>query len=151
MKIDPNDVEFEAFSGSGPGGQNRNKVMCCIRATHAPTGLRAVATKERSQTKNKQAALADLQKKLDELIKSKKDLLVKERYRSKAKAGFGTDLVRTCRMVGATQGVTDHNTGLSASLDVVNKGELDYFIEARLRNDSTNSFIIPGDGSANSG
>lgn len=151
MLIDTDDVEFVAFRGSGPGGQKKNKCACCIRATHTPTGLRAIATRERSLTKNKEAALEALQEKLDELIKSKKDLLVKERYKSKAKAGFGTDLVRTCRMVGNAQGVTDHNTGLSASLDVINKGELDYFIEARLRNDSVNSFFVPGNGATGSG
>lgn len=33
------DVKVERIRGSGPGGQNKNKVASCVRLTHLPTGI----------------------------------------------------------------------------------------------------------------
>ena len=51
---------WDAFRGSGPGGQKRNKTSSSIRVTHVPTGLSAIAGESRSQARNKAAALARL-------------------------------------------------------------------------------------------
>ncbi len=124
MKINPNDVVFEAFSGHGPGGANRNKVMCCIRATHIPTGLRAIATQERSQSKNKKAALATLQVKLNKLCQTRRDIEKKLKRETKPAASFGSQ-IRTYRLVGNCQIVLDHRSGKTGSTDVLFKGILD--------------------------
>lgn len=128
MKINLKDVEFQAFSGSGPGGQKRNKCQCCIRAIHLPTGLRAISTSEKSQTANKKAAVEILQEKLDKLIKEKKDAIATEEYRAKASPSFGSQ-VRTYRLCGNSQGIVDHRTGIFGNLNVLFKGELDIFLK----------------------
>jgi hypothetical protein len=50
----------EAFRGSGPGGQHRNKTSSAVRLTHEPSGLSAVASESRSQHENRRRALQRL-------------------------------------------------------------------------------------------
>jgi hypothetical protein len=54
----------DAFRGSGPGGQHRNKTSSAIRITHTPTGIIATGMEMRSQMQNRNHALARLRRKL---------------------------------------------------------------------------------------
>jgi protein subunit release factor A len=58
------DVDIDVYSGSGPGGQHRNKTEQCARLAHRPSGLVVVATASRSQRQNIQAAFAELRRRL---------------------------------------------------------------------------------------
>jgi hypothetical protein len=55
---------FEAFRGSGPGGQKRNKTSSAVRITHLRSGLSAVASESRSQHENRARALRRLRHRL---------------------------------------------------------------------------------------
>ncbi len=55
---------WEAFRGSGPGGQKRNKTSSAVRVTHVPSGICVVASESRSQAQNKAAALQRLRRRL---------------------------------------------------------------------------------------
>jgi hypothetical protein len=55
---------WEAYRGSGPGGQKRNKTSSAIRITHLPTHIQAIAEESRSQAENRMRAMRRLRHKL---------------------------------------------------------------------------------------
>ena len=57
LTLTTSEVRYEAFRAGGPGGQHQNKTESAVRAVHIPTGLAVVARGERSQHRNKAAAL----------------------------------------------------------------------------------------------
>ena len=59
-RVPASDLRFEAFRAGGAGGQHQNKTESAVRAVHVPTGLTVVARDERSQHRNKAAAIARL-------------------------------------------------------------------------------------------
>ncbi|MCP4837616.1 MAG: peptide chain release factor-like protein [Phycisphaera sp.] len=56
--------EFQFGRGSGPGGQNRNKVETGARLVHLPTGLESKATERRKQQVNRHVAIGRLRLRL---------------------------------------------------------------------------------------
>jgi len=51
------DFEISYFSGHGPGGQNRNKHMNCVRLKHPDSGATATGQDEKSKEQNLKNAL----------------------------------------------------------------------------------------------
>lgn len=68
------ECRWEAFRGSGPGGQKRNKTSSAIRVTHEPSGLSAIAGESRSQGRNRQVAVRRLRHKIALLVREPVDL-----------------------------------------------------------------------------
>jgi len=64
VHVDERDLTWRTCRGSGPGGQNRNKLETAVQLTHGPTGISVRCETERSQHQNKQGALAMLRAKL---------------------------------------------------------------------------------------
>jgi protein subunit release factor B len=60
FKITKKDLEISFFSGSGAGGQHRNKHMNCVRIRHPATGVMAVGQNYREKEKNISDALRTL-------------------------------------------------------------------------------------------
>jgi protein subunit release factor B len=56
FSVSKNDFDIEFFRGSGPGGQNRNKVSTCVRLTHRESGVVTLGVEERMQHQNKMIA-----------------------------------------------------------------------------------------------
>jgi len=71
--IKDNEIKIEWYSGSGSGGQHRNKHQNCCRITHIPTGLRAVGTSGKSRVSNKREARQSLFRKLVALTHQDKE------------------------------------------------------------------------------
>src|SRR5436309_855858 len=58
------ECRFEAFVGSGPGGQKRQKTNAAVRITHLASGISAIASESRSQLENRIHAIRRLRHKL---------------------------------------------------------------------------------------
>jgi len=69
------ECRFEAFVGSGPGGQKRHKTNAAVRLTHLPTGAHAVAAESRSQRENRIHAIRRLRHKLATELRREIDLI----------------------------------------------------------------------------
>ncbi|GBC60114.1 peptide chain release factor H [Desulfonema ishimotonii] len=67
------EIKTDRMRASGPGGQHVNKNETAVRITHIPTGLKTVASEERSQHLNRKLAMG----RLAELLESESDRLDK--------------------------------------------------------------------------
>src|SRR6478736_2388437 len=54
------DCKVDYFSGTGPGGQHRNKHQNCVRLYHEPSGVRVVAQSHREKRANEGDAMTKL-------------------------------------------------------------------------------------------
>lgn len=62
LHLTKKDFKIEWFSGSGAGGQHRNKHQNCCRITHLETGLKAQGTDHKERSANQKDAFTKLAK-----------------------------------------------------------------------------------------
>ena len=108
------DFEVQWFSGTGKGGQHRNKHQNCCRIIHIETGLRCNGTSSRERSQNQREAFTRLAQKLIAL-----DMQPKER-------NFSDEVVRTYHFERGE--VIDNSTGIRASISEIMNGDLDKFL-----------------------
>lgn len=60
LSLTKDDFEITYFSGSGAGGQHRNKHQDCVRIKHKETGLIATGQDQKSLAENKKNAFMRL-------------------------------------------------------------------------------------------
>jgi len=77
-------LKIEWYSGTGKGGQHRNKHQNCCRLTHVETGLMANGTRNKSRAANKRDAL--------NVLKSR---VFAHLHKDKARNLAGSERVRT--------------------------------------------------------
>jgi len=122
MRIEHDQFRFEWFSGTGKGGQHRNKHQNCCRCIHEPTGIQANGTNSRSREDNKQAAYITCLSRVQ--AHYHKD---KERFLA------GHERVRTYNE--PDNRVTDHaSQSQDTFTNVIVKGDIEPMIEARAKN-----------------
>jgi peptide chain release factor 2 len=127
------DLDIIAFVRSaGPGGQNVNKVATAVRITHKPTGIVVTCSVERSQQQNKRLAISIIQGKLEAIEQAKRDEELKNVIGDVKGNTFGSQ-IRS--YVLDDRRVKDHRTNVETSQveNVLDRGELDPFIDAELR------------------
>lgn len=106
--LDKQDIKIETMRGSGPGGQNRNKVESAVRATHIPTGL-SVFIDGRDQGANKAEALKILSNRVYDKIQSEKDEIYANNKRLMMGDGNRGNKVRTYNLFKNL--ISDHRLG----------------------------------------
>ncbi len=128
LHIDPNEIKFDVFRSTGPGGQSVNTTDSAVRLTHLPTGIVVSCQDEKSQIKNRSKAMKVLRARLfDSMIKEQNEKRSEER---KSQIGDG-DRSGRIRTYNFPQGrVTDHRIGLTLyKLDSILEGEIDKIID----------------------
>jgi protein subunit release factor B len=115
------DFEITWYSGTGPGGQHRNKHQNCCRIKHIASGLMTTCTEYRERTANLKCAFRKLA-----------NLLVDHYIKKEEPEVQPQEVVRTYHAVRNI--VKDHLTGLTKSYkDTVDSMDLEEFIETRAR------------------
>lgn len=115
------DFRLDWYSGSGAGGQHRNKHQNCLRLTHIPSGITVTAADGRDRPSNQRRAFERLRPKLEAWVRAQI---------GEADYPRSDEVVRTYHE--ADNRVTDHASG-----EVIAWSELDKrlgdLIEARVR------------------
>ena len=120
--IPESDLKIEWYSGTGAGGQHRNKHQNSCRITHIPSGI--VATAQcRSRQNSLAEALETIQKQVDNIKQVAYSNTVAADRKQQVGSGMRGDKIRTYRF--QDDRVQDHLTGRSAKCSAVLKGNFD--------------------------
>ena len=139
INIRPEDLQFDVFRSSGPGGQSVNTTDSAVRVTHIPTGVSVASQQERSQHRNKEIALRILYarileaKQAEEAAKHAADKL------SQVGTGDRSERIRTYNF--PQNRVTDHRYNISSfDLPSIMEGEFERIIAPIMALDSEQRF-----------
>lgn len=121
MQITEDQFRFEWFSGTGKGGQHRNKHQNCCRCIHEPTGTTANGTSSRSREDNRRNAYIVCRARVERLF-----------HRDTERYLAGNERIRTYHE--CDNRVTDHASGYTDTYtNVMVKGDLAGVVDARAR------------------
>ena len=132
IEIVESDLRIDTYRAQGAGGQHVNTTDSAVRIVHLPTGTVVQCQAERSQHKNRAAAMKMLKARLYELEQDKKRQAVDQLYGDKGEIAWGSQ-IRSYVMQPYTM-VKDHRTDEQVgNVQGVLDGNLDPLIEAYLK------------------
>lgn len=136
VEINPDDLQIDTYRSSGAGGQHVNKTESAIRITHIPTGIVVACQDERSQHKNREAAMKMLRSRLYEKMERERSESIAADRKSQVGTGDRSERIRTYNF---PQGrMTDHRIGLTLyKLEQIMNGDLDEVIDALVTTDQS--------------
>ncbi len=136
VEINPEDLQIDTYRSSGAGGQHVNKTESAIRITHIPTGIVVACQDERSQHKNREAAMKMLRTRLYDKMEQERIASIAADRKSQVGTGDRSERIRTYNF---PQGrLTDHRIGLTLyRLEQILNGDLDEIIDALITTDQS--------------
>ena len=137
IDINPVDLKIDTFRSSGSGGQHVNTTDSAVRITHVPTGVVVACQTERSQISNRATAMKMLMSKLIELKEREHKDRIEDLAGDYSQITWGSQI--RSYVFHPYNMVKDHRTGAEVgNIQAVMDGEIDLFIDAYLKEASTN-------------
>jgi peptide chain release factor 1 len=128
IEISPADLDITAYISSGPGGQHMQKNATAVRIVHLPTDTIVTCESERSQTQNRERAMAVLRARLYEAERQAQLEERGEERRLQVGSGERSEKIRTYNY--PQNRLTDHRIGLTLyRLETIVDGDLDEIID----------------------
>ena len=137
VEINPADLRVDTYRASGAGGQHVNRTDSAIRITHNPTGIVVQCQSDRSQHRNRAAAMAMLKSRLFERELQARNKEKQKLEDSKSDIEWGHQI----RSYVLDQSrIKDLRTGVeTGNPQAVLDGDLDKFIDASLKSGLVNN------------
>jgi peptide chain release factor 2 len=131
IEIEDKDIRIDTYRASGAGGQHVNRTDSAVRITHEPTGIVVQCQNDRSQHKNRAAAMKMLRARLYERELKRREDETRAAHEAKSDIGWGHQIrsyvLHPYQMVKDLR--TNYETGAAQN---VLDGDLDNFLEAAL-------------------
>ena len=138
IKIKPENLKFETFRSSGPGGQNVNRRETAVRVTYLPLNLSVSSQSQRSQFQNRESTLRILYAKLFKLLETKKEKEISSLKGKYVSPEWGHQI--RSYVLYPYKLVKDKRTKVETNrINDVLDGDLDKFIDAEIK---TNDVIF---------
>jgi len=132
IDIKDEDIKIDVYRSGGAGGQSVNTTDSAVRITHLESGIVVTCQNERSQLKNKEAAMSVLKAKLVQEEIKKQEKTIKNIQGEQKDIAWGSQI--RSYVFHPYQMVKDHRTNYEVGqVDLVMDGELDGFINAYLK------------------
>ncbi len=144
VEINPEDLQIDTYRSSGAGGQHVNKTESAIRITHIPSGIVVACQDERSQHKNREAAMKMLRSRLFDMMEQERNASIAADRKSQVGTGDRSERIRTYNF---PQGrMTDHRIGLTLyKLEQIMNGDIDEIIDALITTDQSEKLKAQGE------
>jgi len=131
LQIQANELRIDIFRSSGPGGQSVNTTDSAVRITHLPTGMVVTCQDEKSQHKNKDAAMRVLRARLLDKLQQEQQDQISATRKSQIGSGDRSERIRTYNF---PQGrVSDHRINLTLyKIEDIMLGKIDDLLDPLL-------------------
>lgn len=129
IDIEDKDIRVDTYRASGAGGQHVNKTESAIRITHIPTGIVVQCQNDRSQHKNRAAAMKMLVSRLYEYEMAKKQAVIDGV--EKSEIGWGHQ-IRSYVLAPYQQIKDTRSNQVFSNVEAILDGDIDKILEGVL-------------------